>query len=131
MNSILNIQKIHSINNSSRNKITSSSNFFDQSKSNREDRIFDYSNLKDLTHFEENKRKEIRLVNSLSMRNLSNDDNLSSTTHLSLNYLPRRKLNIPKISYSSIKLIKSPEPFKFNDIIIKGKKMILNLKIKI
>ena len=128
MNSISNIQKIHSINNSSRNKRTSSSNFFDQSKSNREDRIFDYSNLKDLTHFEENKRKEIRLVNSLSMRNLSNDDNLSSTTHLSLNYLPRRKLNFPKISYSSIKLIKSPEPFKLNDIIIKREKNDIEFK---
>ena len=128
MNSISNIQKIYSIDNSSRNKRTNSSNFFDQSKSNREDRIFDYSNLKDLTHFEENKRKEIRLVNSLSMRNLSNDDNLSSTTHLSLNYLPRRKLNFPKISYSSIKLIKSPELFKINDIVIKREKNDIEFK---
>ncbi len=119
MNNVSKIHSIYNIDSSSRNKISNLSSFYDQSKSNLDDKIYDYSNLKDLIQINKNKTKDLRLFNSLSMRNFSNDENLSLTSHLSLNYVPRRKINFPKVTFSSFKLIKSPEPFKLNNIILK------------
>ena len=130
MNNTTNIHKIYNFGNTSRNKLTSLSSFYDHSKSIMEDKIYDYINLKDSNHIEVNKKNDIKLKNSLSLRNLSNDENLQSTSHLSLNYLPKRKLNFPKITFSSIKLVKSPEPLKLSNYIIKKENNIMEFKNK-
>ena len=124
-----NLSSFHNIfrtDNSSRNKITKLSKCKDSNKSNIIDGTFNsFSNLQDLLQIHPKKKKKLNLPSSSSMKNITNKDN---NIKISLNYLPKRKINFGKKNFSLIRIVKSPEPILFNKEILPKEKKDLEFK---